>query len=80
MFFWLKRLIRNTTKPIPQNTAETWNRRLKIAYNLLAWNALGIVAIACYQGKLDWAEYYGLTEKETVQQTPGMFGNFLRSH
>lgn len=71
-FFWLRRLIRNTTSPIPVNKAELWQKRLKLIYSILAWNAFGFVVIACFQGKLDWAQYYEITENETQrQESPG---------
>ncbi|XP_059616347.1 uncharacterized protein LOC132261520 [Phlebotomus argentipes] len=62
-FNWLRRLIRRNTRPIAHNTAETWRNRLSLTYMFLAWNAMGVVCYAIYNGKLDWAKYHGLKEE-----------------
>lgn len=70
-WYWLKRFIRNNTQPIPETTAETWKKRLTIVYVFVAWNACGLVAYLTYQGKGDWAKYYGLKPEEDLKLSPG---------
>lgn len=70
-WYWFKRFIRNNTSPIPETKALLWSRRLRIAYNVLAFNALGLVLFACLNGQADWAEYHGLKSKEEMELSPG---------
>lgn len=42
-FWWLRRLIRRHTTPIPLRKAADWKKRLSILYFLFAWNAFGMV-------------------------------------
>ncbi|KAJ8723913.1 hypothetical protein PYW07_007893 [Mythimna separata] len=68
---WWHRFVRKRTKPIPEDTAILWKRRLSIAYGLLAWNAFGLVVYNVYKGKADWAHYYGLKSDEEHSTPPG---------
>lgn len=68
---WLKRLIRRNTKPIAPVTAETWKRRLAVAYAIFAWNAFGVVVFLICTGKGDWAKYFGLKSNNELELTPG---------
>lgn len=77
MFFWVRKFIRNNTKPIPAAKAEAVKKGLSIFYNLLAWNALGFVLYACFSGKADWAQYHGLTDEKENDVSPG---NSVLSH
>ncbi|XP_055541274.1 uncharacterized protein LOC129727443 [Wyeomyia smithii] len=61
---WLRRWIRRRMNPMPINRAALWKGRLSILYGLLAWNALGFVAYQIYNGKNDWAKYYGYKTEE----------------
>lgn len=69
-FKWLRRFVRRNTKPIPENTAELWKRRLSIGYFIVAWQAIGFVCYSIYQGKNDWAQYHGLKSEEELALTP----------
>ncbi|KAI5643075.1 hypothetical protein NE865_04797 [Phthorimaea operculella] len=40
-------------------------------YGFLAWNAFGLVVYSVYQGKADWAHYYGLKSDEEHSMPPG---------
>lgn len=68
---WWYRFVRKRTRPIPEDVAVLWKRRLSIAYGLLAWNAFGIVAYGAYNGKADWAHYYGIKTDDELTQKPG---------
>ncbi|XP_044728919.1 uncharacterized protein LOC123292358 [Chrysoperla carnea] len=68
---WLRRLIRRNTKPIPVQSAQVWKNRLSVIYALVAWNAFGCVLYMIYQGKKDWADYYGYKSDEDKQLSPG---------
>ncbi|CAH1107625.1 unnamed protein product [Psylliodes chrysocephalus] len=70
-FYWLRRLIRRNTNPIPQPRAELWRSRLSIIYTLIAWNAFGFVVYQIYSGKSDWAKYYGIKTEEEEKMSPG---------
>lgn len=69
---WWYRFVRKRTRPIPEDVAVLWKRRLSIAYGLLAWNAFGIVAYSAYKGKADWAHYYGIKTDDEQTQKPGI--------
>lgn len=68
-FNFLRRIIRRHTKPIQENTADLWKRRLSVLYMIIAWNAIGFVGLAAYHGKLDWAKYYNLKTEEELNST-----------
>lgn len=68
---WLRQLFRRHTNPIAEPSAELWKRRLSFAYAFLAWNAFGIVCYLIYNGKADWARYYGYKSEEESSLTPG---------
>lgn len=70
-FYWLRRMIRNNTDPIPEETALRWKKRLSVAYALIAWNAFGIIIYQSFNGKADWAAYHGLKTEEELKMTPG---------
>ncbi|KAL0819644.1 hypothetical protein ABMA28_007716 [Loxostege sticticalis] len=70
IYKWWHRFVRRRTKPIPADTAITWKRRLSIAYGIAAWNAFGLVIYSMYQGKADWAHYYGLKTDEEHSTPP----------
>ncbi|XP_023935900.1 uncharacterized protein LOC112044319 [Bicyclus anynana] len=70
LFRWLHKYIRRNTKPIPGDVAVLWKRRLSIAYAVLAWNAFGLFVYSLYQGKADWAHYYGLKSDEEHSMPP----------
>ncbi|CAK1583654.1 unnamed protein product [Parnassius mnemosyne] len=61
---WFYKFIRRRTKPIPADEAFLWKRRLSLAYGFIAWNAFGLLVYSIYQGKADWAHYYGLKSDE----------------
>ncbi|XP_046971475.1 uncharacterized protein LOC124538448 [Vanessa cardui] len=61
---WWHRIIRRRTKPIPEDVAILWKRRLSLAYGFIAWNAFGVLLYNIYQGKADWAHYHGLKSDE----------------
>lgn len=65
---WLRQLIRRNTKPITENQAGVWKKRLALGYALIAWNAFGIVCYLIYTGKGGW-----MTQKqeEEANMTPG---------
>lgn len=67
-FRWIRRWVRRSSRPINQDLAHIWKRRLSLAYGILAWNALAVVGYAMYTGKRDWAQYHGL---ETDKSRPG---------
>ncbi|XP_049826331.1 uncharacterized protein LOC109609329 [Aethina tumida] len=69
-FPWLRRFVRRNTNPIPQDKAYLWKNRLSLAYMLICWNAFGLVCYMFYQGKGDWAKYYGLKSEEELKMTP----------
>ncbi|RVE42500.1 hypothetical protein evm_012843 [Chilo suppressalis] len=69
---WWHQFIRRRTKPIPETKAIIWKRRLSLAYGLLAWNAFGLVLYSVYNGKADWAHYYGLKTDEERAMAPGL--------
>ncbi|KAK9880521.1 hypothetical protein WA026_011760 [Henosepilachna vigintioctopunctata] len=69
-FKFLRNIIRRHTRPIPEDNASKWKRRLSLAYMILAWNAFGLVCYQIYIGKSDWAEYHGLKTEEELQLTP----------
>ncbi|XP_044744798.1 uncharacterized protein LOC123306742 [Coccinella septempunctata] len=69
-FPFIRRIIRRHTKPIEEDTAALWKKRLAVGYMLLAWNAFGFVCYQMYQGKLDWAAYHGLKSEEELRMTP----------
>lgn len=73
-FRWLRKWVRRTSKPIPEPVAQLWKRRLSLAYGILAWNAIAVVAYAAYNGKRDWAAYHGL------EAEPGSPGKFTKSY
>ncbi|KAK9703194.1 hypothetical protein QE152_g29507 [Popillia japonica] len=64
---WLRQLIRRNTKPITENQAGVWKKRLALGYALIAWNAFGIVCYLIYTGKGGW-----MTQKqeEEANMTP----------
>ncbi|XP_045461340.1 uncharacterized protein LOC123671507 [Harmonia axyridis] len=68
-FFFIRRLIRRHSRPIVENKAELWQKRLAIGYMVVAWNALGFVAYQMLQGKTDWAEFHGLKSKAELKMT-----------
>lgn len=68
---WWHKFIRKRTKPIPEDVAVLWKRRLSVAYGLLAWNAFGVLLYSAYHGKADWAHYYGLKSDEEKAKRPG---------
>lgn len=70
-FLWLRRLVRRYTRPMPETTAETWKKRLSIAYALLAWNSFGFVLFLIWKGKSDWAKSFGLKSEEELAMSPG---------
>lgn len=70
--YWLRRFIRNNMPPVPEPKANVWNKRLSVAYALIAWNAFGFVLYSCYNGKAEWTEYHGLKTEEELKKTPGM--------
>lgn len=72
-FPWLRRFVRRNTNPIPQDKAYLWKNRLSLAYMLICWNAFGLVCYMFYQGKGDWAKYYGLKSEEELKMTPGKY-------
>lgn len=72
IYKWWHRFIRRRTKPIPTDVAVLWKRRLSFAYAFCAWNAFGVLAYNFYQGKADWAQYYGLKTEEEQAMSPGM--------
>lgn len=65
---WLRRWIRRSMKPMPHDFAHSSKKKLSLAYAFFAWNALAVVGYAMYNGKRDWAAYYGL------EQEPGSPG------
>ncbi|VVC91493.1 uncharacterized protein LOC126972576 [Leptidea sinapis] len=67
---WWYVFIRKRTKPIPEDTAVVWKKRLSIAYGLLTWNAFGLMIYSISQGKADWAHYYGLKSDEEKAISP----------
>ncbi|KAJ8962631.1 hypothetical protein NQ318_001024 [Aromia moschata] len=67
---WLRRFIRRNTNPVPVDRAALWKNRLAVAYMLIAWNGFGIVAYMIYNGKADWAKYYGLKSEEELKMSP----------
>ncbi|CAH2094616.1 unnamed protein product [Euphydryas editha] len=67
---WLHKIIRRRTKPIPEDVAVLWKRRLSLAYGFLAWNAFGLLVYSIYQGKADWAHYHGLKSDEEMAMPP----------
>ncbi|CAD0203916.1 unnamed protein product [Chrysodeixis includens] len=69
---WWHRFVRKRTKPIAEDTALFWKRRLSIAYGLIAWNAFGLVLYSAYKGKADWAYYHGLKSEEEHNKSPGL--------
>ncbi|XP_045502988.1 uncharacterized protein LOC123699972 [Colias croceus] len=69
---WWHKIIRKRTKPIPEDIAQTWKTRLSLAYGFLAWNAFGLMVYSLYQGKADWAHYYGLKSDEEKSMSPGI--------
>lgn len=71
IYKWWHRFVRKRTKPIPEETAVLWKRRLSIAYGLVAWNAFGLVVYNVYKGKADWAHYYGIKSDEEHSTPPG---------
>lgn len=71
-FFFIRRLIRRHSRPIVENKAELWQKRLAIGYMVVAWNALGFVAYQMLQGKTDWAEFHGLKSKAELKMTQGL--------
>lgn len=73
MFRWLHKYIRRRSKPIPEDVAVLWKRRLSIAYGILAWNAFGLLVYSIYQGKADWPHYYGLKSDEEHAMPPGTY-------
>lgn len=74
---WFYKFIRRRTKPIPEEQAVLWKRRLSYAYGFIAWNAFGLVIYTMYQGKADWAHYYGLKTDEEQSMPPGILHNFF---
>ncbi|XP_005177330.1 uncharacterized protein LOC101901345 [Musca domestica] len=66
---WLRRLVRQNTKPIPELEAALWKRRLSVVYALLAWNAFGFVCYMAFSGKSDWAHYHGLKSDEEKEES-----------
>ncbi|KAH9639218.1 hypothetical protein HF086_014082 [Spodoptera exigua] len=72
IYKWWHRFVRKRTKPIPEETAVLWKRRLSIAYGLIAWNAFGLVVYNVYKGKADWAHYYGIKSDEEHSTPPGI--------
>ncbi|KAL4715065.1 hypothetical protein ACJJTC_014412 [Scirpophaga incertulas] len=73
MFFkWLHSFVRSRTKPIPEDIALQWKKRLGIIYGLIAWNAFGFVVYSIYKGKADWAHYYGLKSDEEKATRSGI--------
>lgn len=68
---WWHRIVRKRTKPIAEDTAILWKRRLSIAYGLIAWNAFGLVLYSAYKGKADWAYYHGIKSEEEHDKSPG---------
>lgn len=68
---FLRQFIRRHTKPIQEDVATRWQKRLAVGYMLLAWNAFGIVCYQIYDGKADWAAYYGLKSEEELRMTQG---------
>ncbi|XP_028159602.1 uncharacterized protein LOC135080865 [Ostrinia nubilalis] len=71
IYKWWHVFVRRRTKPIPADTALLWKRRLSVAYAVFAWNAFGLVVYSFYQGKADWAHYYGLKTDEEHSTPPG---------
>lgn len=71
IYKWWHQFVRRRTKPIPEETAILWKRRLSIAYAIAAWNAFGLVLYSMFQGKADWAHYYGLKTDEEHSVPPG---------
>ncbi|XP_018576780.1 uncharacterized protein LOC108915280 [Anoplophora glabripennis] len=68
---WLRRFIRNNTTPIAVDRAALWKKRLSVAYMLITWNAFGMVCYMIYQGKGDWAKFYGVKSEEEANMSPG---------
>ncbi|XP_022121324.1 uncharacterized protein LOC110997466 [Pieris rapae] len=71
IYKWWHSFIRKRTKPIPEDYAVLWKKRLSLLYGFLAWNAFGLVVYSIYQGKSDWAHYYGLKSDEDKNMSPG---------
>ncbi|CAG9565479.1 unnamed protein product [Danaus chrysippus] len=69
---WWHNYIRRKTKPIPGDVAVLWKRRLSYAYGFLAWNAFGLLIYSIYNGKADWAHYYGLKTDEEAKMSPAL--------
>ncbi|KAL3287125.1 hypothetical protein HHI36_001606 [Cryptolaemus montrouzieri] len=69
-FTFLRKFIRRHTKPIPEDDAAKWQKRLSLGYAIVAWNAFGFVCYQVYKGKADWAQYHGLKTEEELKMTP----------
>ncbi|XP_013103227.1 uncharacterized protein LOC106084224 [Stomoxys calcitrans] len=69
---WLRRLVRQNTKPIPEVEALKWKRRLSLMYALVAWNAFGFVCYMAFTGKGDWAHYYGYKSDEEKHESQAL--------
>jgi len=69
-FQWLRALVRRHTKPVPEDRAALWKKRLSILYAITAWNAFGFVLYMIFTGKADWAKYHGLKSAEELRETP----------
>lgn len=66
-FRWLRRLVRRNTRPIPEDKAVDWKKRLSFLYAFFAWNSFGFVCYMVMTGRGDWAKYYGYkTEEEEM--------------
>lgn len=74
-FYWLRKFIRNNTRPIPEFKAILWHNRLSIIYNLSAFTALGVVIYASFHDRSDWAKYHGLKSEEETNLSPGNYSS-----
>lgn len=52
-FFWptVRRFVRKHTKPIPEEKALKWKKKLSAVYIFFSWNALGFVMYEMYKRK-----------------------------
>ncbi|XP_038206849.1 uncharacterized protein LOC119828681 [Zerene cesonia] len=73
IYRWWHQFVRKRTKPIPEDIAQIWKTRLSFAYGFFAWNAFGLMVYCLYQGKADWAHYYGLKSDEEKSMSPGLY-------
>lgn len=74
---WFREFMRRNTRPIPEDNAMLWKRRLSFAYVIVAWHAFGLVCYMIYSGKSDWARKY--KSEEELAMTPGNL-NIIRIH